>query len=231
VNDPPADRPVVVGVAGGSGSGKTTVVRSILHQLRPDRVSVIHHDSYYWDYSHLPPDTRARINFDHPDALETSLLVAHLQELLEGRSVEVPVYDFTTHTRTDETVHVRPTEAIIVDGILVLAVPELRRLMDIKIFVDTDADVRFIRRLERDLDERGRSVKSVIEQYQTTVRPMHLEFVEPSKRHADILVPEGERTGSPSTCSSRNLRRFSGGDTGWTDQPVHWRNSSFQSRG
>ncbi len=183
--------PVVVGVAGGSGSGKTSVVRAIVDGLRPDRVSVIHHDSYYRDFSHLPQDTRGRINFDHPDALETELLVKHLEALMAGEPVPVPVYDFTTHSRTAETLEVDPTEVIIVDGILVLAEPELRKRMDIKVFVDTDADVRFIRRLERDMEERGRSLESVIEQYQATVRPMHLEFVEPSKRWADVIVPVG----------------------------------------
>ncbi|MFW5904861.1 MAG: uridine kinase [bacterium] len=183
--------PVLVGVAGGSGSGKTSVVRAIVEGLRPDRVAVIHHDSYYRDFSHLRPDTRRNINFDHPDALETELLVRHLERLQRGQPVQVPVYDFTTHSRTDETLPVEPTEVIIVDGILVLAEPELRTRMDIKVFVDTDADVRFIRRLQRDMDERGRSLQSVIDQYETTVRPMHLEFVEPSKRWADVIVPVG----------------------------------------
>lgn len=188
---PGSSGPVVVGVAGGSGSGKTSVVRAIVHGLRPDRVSVIHHDSYYRDFSHLPADTRREINFDHPDALETELLVEHLNRLADGGSVEVPVYDFTTHSRTGKILTVDPTEVIIVDGILVLAEPELRDRMEIKVFVDTDADIRFIRRLERDLEERGRTLGSVIQQYQSTVRPMHLEFVEPSKRYADIIVPVG----------------------------------------
>lgn len=187
----PRRRPVVVGVAGGSGSGKTTVVREILHRLRPDRVGVLHHDAYYRDYAHLPPDTRATINFDHPDSLETELLEAHLDALLRGESVEVPVYDFTTHTRTEEIVPLGPTDVIIVDGILVLAEASLRDRMDIRIFVDTDADLRFIRRLERDVRERGRSMDSVVQQYLGSVRPMHLDFVEPSKRWADVIIPEG----------------------------------------
>jgi uridine kinase len=182
---------VVVGVAGGSGSGKTSVVREILHRLRPDRVGVLHHDAYYRDYGHLPPDTRATINFDHPDSLETELLEAHLDALLEGDSVEIPVYDFTAHTRTSEIVPLGPTDVIIVDGILVLAEPTLRARMDIRIFVDTDPDLRFIRRLERDLRERGRSLESVVQQYLESVRPMHLDFVEPSKRWADVIIPEG----------------------------------------
>ncbi len=192
----PADRagptrPLVVGVAGGSGSGKTTVVREILEGLRPDRVGVIHHDAYYRDYGHLPEDTRAQINFDHPDALETELLVAHIGALLRGEAVDLPVYDFTTHARADRTLRLEPTEVLIVDGILVLAEAELRRLMDIRIFVDTDSDLRFIRRLTRDIELRGRSLDSVVTQYQEWVRPMHLEFVEPSKRYADLIIPEG----------------------------------------
>lgn len=183
--------PVLLGVAGGSGAGKTTVVQAIVDALAPDEVSVIHHDSYYEDLSHLTPEERAGINFDHPDALETSLLVRQLQELREGRTVEVPVYDFTTHTRTRRTRRVRPTDVVIVDGILVLAEPELRRLLEIKVFVDTAPDIRFIRRMERDLRERDRTLESVVEQYTSTVRPMHLEFVDPSKRHADVIVPRG----------------------------------------
>ncbi|TVP47449.1 MAG: uridine kinase [Gemmatimonadales bacterium] len=184
-------RPVIVGVAGGSGSGKTTVVREILHRLRPDRVGVVHHDAYYRDFAHLPPDTRATINFDHPESLETELLESHLQALLRGESIEAPVYDFTTHTRSAETIRVGPTDVIIVDGILVLAEARLRQLMDIRIFVDTDADLRFVRRLSRDMGERGRTLDSVIRQYLESVRPMHLDFVEPSKRWADVIIPEG----------------------------------------
>jgi uridine kinase len=188
---PSTARPLILGVAGGSGSGKTTVVREVVHRLRPDRVAVIHHDAYYRDFSHLPPDTRAGINFDHPSSLETDLLVRHLQALLAGDEIQVPLYDFTTHTRRPETQVVAPTDVLIVDGILVLAEPDLRPLLDIKVFVDTDADVRFIRRLERDMRERGRSLDSVIGQYQDTVRPMHLDFVEPSRRYADVIIPEG----------------------------------------
>lgn len=184
-------RPLVVGVAGGSGSGKTTVVREILHGLCPDRVSVVHHDAYYRDYAHLPQDVRATINFDHPDSLETELLESHIRALLAGEAIQMPVYDFTTHTRTAQTVPVRPTEVMIVDGILVLAEPSLRKLMDIRIFVDTDADLRFIRRLDRDIRERGRSLESVVQQYLDSVRPMHMDFVEPSKRWADVIIPVG----------------------------------------
>lgn len=184
-------RPLVVGMAGGSGSGKSTVVRNLVNRLGPDRVSVIHHDAYYRDYAHLSPEDRARINFDHPNALETELLEAHLASLLHGEAVEVPVYDFTTHTRSHEVLAMPAREVIVLDGILVLAEPSLRKWMDIRIYVDTDADLRFIRRMDRDVRERGRSIASVVNQYLTSVRPMHLEFVEPSRRWADIILPEG----------------------------------------
>jgi uridine kinase len=184
---------VLLGVAGGSGSGKTTVVKELLARLHPRPVSVIHHDSYYSDLSHIRFEERVRVNFDHPDALETTLLVQHLTELKAGTAVDVPVYDFSTHTRTGNTRRVEPTGVIIVDGILVLADPRLRSLLDIKVFVDTDADIRFIRRLRRDQRDRGRSLDSVVEQYLTTVRPMHLAFVEGSRAYADIIIPEGGR--------------------------------------
>ena len=184
---------VLLGVAGGSGSGKTTVVKEILARLHPRPVSVIHHDAYYTDLSHLPFEERVRVNFDHPDALETTLLVQHLTALKAGAAVEAPVYDFSTHTRTGETRRVEPTGVIIVDGILVLADPRLRGLLDIKVFVDTDPDIRFIRRLRRDQRDRGRSLESVVEQYLATVRPMHLAFVEGSRAFADIIIPEGGR--------------------------------------
>jgi uridine kinase len=167
------------------------VVWEILRRLGPDRVRILHHDAYYRDYAHLPPDARAAINFDHPEALETDLLVAQLDDLLAGRAVEVPVYDFTTHTREGRSLRVVPGEVIIVDGILVLSEPELRARMDIRIFVDTDADLRFIRRMERDMRERGRTLPSVVTQYLESVRPMHLDFVEPSRRWADVIIPEG----------------------------------------
>jgi uridine kinase len=184
-------RPVILGVAGGSGSGKTTVVRAITQSLGPDQVAVIHHDSYYRDTSHLSSEDRAHINYDHPDSLETELLVQHLAELRQGRPVAVPVYDFAEHSRLPGREHVLPRKVVIVDGLLILWDRDLRALMDIKVFVDTDADLRFIRRLERDIRERGRSADSVIQQYLRTVRPMHLEFVEPSKRYADVILPEG----------------------------------------
>jgi uridine kinase len=186
-----ASRPVVVGVAGGSGSGKTTVVSEIVRALGPDHVTVVQHDSYYKDRSGLAPAERAAVNYDHPDALDTPLLVRHVRELVDGRTASVPVYDFSSHTRTTRTNRVDPRPAVIVEGILVLAEPELRALMDIRVFVDTDADLRFIRRLARDVSERGRTNESVVSQYLETVRPMHLEFVEPSKRYAHVIVPEG----------------------------------------
>ena len=183
--------PVIIGVAGGTGSGKTTVVREIVRNLGTLQVSVIHHDSYYRDVSDLSFEERTRINYDHPDSLETPLLVAHLMMLKAGQPVEIPTYDFAQHNRTRETETMQPSKVIIVDGLLILWDSELRKMMDIKVYVDTDADLRFIRRLKRDISERGRSPESVIEQYTTTVRPMHLEFVEPSKRYADVIIPDG----------------------------------------
>ena len=183
--------PIIVGVAGGTGSGKTTVVQRVVDALGEDRVAVIQHDSYYHDRSSIAPEDRLKINYDHPDALETSLLVEHLRELRAGRPIERPVYDFSNHTRRPETVTVEPRASVIVEGILILAAPELRGLMDIRVFVDTDADLRLIRRLERDVSQRGRTADAVLDQYVDTVRPMHLEFVEPSKRWAHMIIPEG----------------------------------------
>jgi len=181
----------VIGIAGGSGSGKTTVAQSILQRVGPHRIAFIQHDAYYKDLSGLPPVQRAEVNFDHPNSLETSLLIRHVETLRSGQPVEVPIYDFSTHSRTDKTFIVNPRGVILVEGILIFVEPELRDLFDVKIFVDTDPDLRFIRRLERDITERGRTVESVVRQYQATVRPMHLEFVEPSKRYADVIIPEG----------------------------------------
>ncbi len=183
--------PVIIGVAGGTASGKTTVVARIVESLGRDQVTVLEHDRYYRDRSDLRLEERAALNFDHPDALETDLLVTHLRALREGRAVEVPVYDFTLHTRRPITETLYPRPAIIVEGILVFVDAALRDLMDIKVFVDTDPDIRFIRRLQRDVAERGRTMAAVIDQYLSTVRPMHLEFVEPSKRYADIIIPQG----------------------------------------
>ena len=183
--------PVVIGVAGGTGSGKTTVAYEVLKRAGTEQISLIQHDAYYKDLSNLPEAQRAMFNFDHPAALDNELLIAHLHELKAGRPIDMPVYDFTTHTRTGQTKRVEPHRVILVEGILIFADESLRRLMEVKIYVDTDADIRFIRRLQRDIAERGRTMDSVIHQYLATVRPMHLEFVETSKRYADIIIPEG----------------------------------------
>lgn len=183
--------PLVIGVAGGSGSGKTTVVRRIVDVLGDEHVSVLEHDRYYRDRNDLRLEERAALNYDHPDSLETDLMVRHVNALRDGGSVDVPGYDFARHARTAATRNVSPRRAIIIEGILIYTDAALRALMDVKVFVDTDADTRFIRRLQRDITERGRTVQSVIDQYLGTVKPMHLEFVEPSKRYADIIVPQG----------------------------------------
>ena len=182
---------LVIGIAGGSGSGKTTVAQEILQRVGPDRIAFLQHDSYYKDLSGLPPVQKADVNFDHPHSLETDLLTQHIASLRDGKSVEVPIYDFSTHSRTTQTYTVQPRRVILVEGILIFAEPSLREMFDVKIFVDTDSDLRFIRRLERDITERRRTTESVIKQYQATVRPMHMEFVEPSKRYADVIIPEG----------------------------------------
>jgi uridine kinase len=182
---------VVIGVAGGSGSGKTTVVRRIVESLGDEQVTVLEHDRYYRDRSDLRLEERASLNYDHPDSLETDLLVRHVEALKQGGPVEVPTYDFARYARKAATETALPRRAIIVEGILIFADAPLRKLMDVKVFVDTDDDARFIRRLKRDVAERGRTMESVIDQYLGTVKPMHLEFVEPSKRYADIIVPQG----------------------------------------
>jgi uridine kinase len=181
----------VIGVAGGSGSGKTTVVRRIVESLGPDQVTVLDHDRYYRDRGDLRLEERAALNYDHPDSLETDLLVRHVHDLKSGMDVAVPVYDFARYARLNSTETAPARRAIIVEGILIFVDAGLRALMDIKVFVDTDADTRFIRRLRRDVAQRGRTMDSVIEQYQATVKPMHLEFVEPSKRYADVILPQG----------------------------------------
>jgi uridine kinase len=186
-----AESPLVLGIAGGSGSGKSTVVRQVIERMPGVAVRLLHHDSYYRDHPDLELEERAAINYDHPDSLETSLLVEHIRALVRGEPVEVPEYDFAAHRRTGRTRTVDPAPAVIVDGILVLADPELRSLLDIRVYVDTDADMRFIRRLLRDTKERRRTVESVVSQYRSTVRPMHLQYVEPSRRHAHVIVPFG----------------------------------------
>lgn len=183
--------PIVIGVAGGSGSGKATVVKRIVDSLGDADVTVLDHDRYYRDRNDLRFEERASLNYDHPDSLETALMVEHVRALRAGLAVEVPRYDFTRHARLPDTDLVRPRRALIVEGILIFTDAALRAQMDLKVFVDTDADTRFIRRLSRDVAERGRTMESVIEQYQATVKPMHLDFVEPSKRYADIIIPQG----------------------------------------
>lgn len=183
--------PLVIGIAGGSGSGKTTVAQEILNRVGADRIAYLQQDSYYKDLTKLPPAQHIDINFDHPNSLETELLIEHIASLRDLKPVEAPIYDFATDSRTDRTIHVEPRNVILVEGILIFVDADLRKWFDVKIFVDTDADLRFIRRLHRDITERGRTTESVIKQYLSTVRPMHLEFVEPSKRYADVIIPEG----------------------------------------
>ena len=183
--------PMVVGIAGGTGSGKTTLSEQILNRLGRDKIAYLPHDAYYRDQKYLPLEERKKVNYDHPDSLETELLVRHIEQLKSGQPIEMPVYDFTIHNRVEQTIRVEPRRVILVEGILVFVEKILRTIFDMKIYVDTDADIRFIRRLTRDIEERGRTMRSVINQYLGTVRPMHLEFVENSKRYADIIVPQG----------------------------------------
>jgi uridine kinase len=185
-------KPLIIGVAGGTASGKTTIANAIMDSINHPQMVMIQHDAYYRDMSHLPLAERAKINFDHPDSLETDLMVAHVKELIAGRPIEMPVYDFATHNRLPKGIVKRPAKVIIIEGILIFCEQALRDLMDVKIFVDTDSDLRFIRRLKRDIQERQRSLDSVIGQYLSTVRPMHIAFVEPSRKWADIIIPEGQ---------------------------------------
>lgn len=213
----PTAGPLIIGLAGGSGSGKTTIAESIVATLGSDAVALIQHDAYYRDQTHLPIEERARVNYDHPDSLESDLLVHHLERLLAGEAIDRPVYDFTVHNRAPETVRVEPRPAVVVEGILVLYEPELRRLMDLKVYVDTDPDLRIARRWERDIKERGRTFDSVRDQYLETVRPMHLQFVEPSKRYADIVIPEGYNLGAVGTVISMIRDVLRGRE--WAPQP------------
>jgi len=183
--------PLTIGVAGGTGSGKTTVANVILERVGKQHIAYLPHDAYYREFIGLPPDQKAAMNFDHPNSLETELMIKHIEQLKHGNSIEIPIYDFSTNSRTDRTIKVEPQPVIIVEGILLFVDKKLRDMLDVKIFVDTDPDIRFIRRLQRDINERGRTTESVIQQYLTTVRPMHLEFVEPSKRYANVIIPEG----------------------------------------
>jgi uridine kinase len=182
---------MIMGISGGTGSGKTTVAQKIITSVGRDNVVYLQQDSYYRNLGDMPLDLKHRVNYDHPDAFDTELLINHLEALRAGEAIEQPIYDYPSHSRRSESFHVEPRPVIIVEGILVFVNSNMRGLMDLKIFVDTDADIRFIRRLDRDVHERGRTLESVIAQYTTTVRPMHLQFVEPSKRYADIIIPEG----------------------------------------
>jgi uridine kinase len=188
---PNLKQPIVIGIAGGTGSGKTTVAQRILKEVGAHRIAYLPHDAYYRDLTSLPSNQRATVNFDHPDSLESELMVEHVNQLKKWLPIHLPVYDFTTHTRTDKTVLIKPSRVILVEGILIFYEKTLRELFDVKIYVDTDADLRFIRRLQRDITERGRTMDNVIRQYLTTVRPMHMDFVEPSKHYADVIIPEG----------------------------------------
>ncbi|HDQ00040.1 MAG TPA: uridine kinase [bacterium] len=182
---------ILLGITGGSGSGKTMVSNRINQEIGSEKVTIIQQDSYYKELSHLSFEERKRQNFDHPDAFDSKLLFDHLIDLLSGRDIEMPLYDFKTHTRKKETMRISDNVVIVLEGILILHYPEIRNILDIKVYVDTDDDIRLIRRIRRDVEERGRSLKSILEQYETSVRPMHLQFVEPTKRYADIIIPEG----------------------------------------
>lgn len=186
-----SETPLIIGVAGGSGSGKTTVVNKIIKSIGKENILLMEHDSYYRDLSHLTLEERKKQNFDHPSALETELMIRHLDALKQGYKIDIPVYDFVAHTRSDDSFSASPKKIILIDGILIFSEPNLRERMDIKIFVDTDDDVRLVRRLRRDIQERGRNFEGVLHQYEKFVRPMHLEFVEPSKRYSDIIIPRG----------------------------------------
>ena len=183
--------PLIIGVAGGSGSGKTTVVKHIINTIGEEDILLLQHDSYYRDLKHLPFEERTKQNFDHPSSLETELMIRHIKALKEGYQVEIPIYDFTKHIRKEETKLAQPKKVILLDGILIFTEKELRKLMNIKLYVDTDDDIRLLRRIQRDIVERDRELENVLTQYQKYVRPMHLEFVEPSKRYADIIIPRG----------------------------------------
>lgn len=185
------NRPIIIGITGGTGSGKSTVAKEIINSLSPDDIAVIQQDAYYRDQSDIPFDERVKTNYDHPLAFDNALLIEHLQKLISGKSIEQPIYDFEKHTRKAETVHVDSRDIIILEGILLLEDEHLRKMQDIKIYVDTDADVRILRRIQRDIDERGRTLESVIDQYLTTVRPAHMQFIEPNKRYSDIIILEG----------------------------------------
>lgn len=189
--DRPAGRPFAIGVAGGSGSGKSTICQAILDRIGPEYVALIAHDAYYRHRPEISYEERTKVNYDHPDSLETELLLAHLEGLAAGETIQHPLYDFTRHLRRTRTLAIPPRPVILIEGILTLVDPDLREWLDLRVFVDTDADLRVLRRVERDMRERGRSLESITAQYQATVKPMHERFVVPSKRHADLIIPEG----------------------------------------
>jgi uridine kinase len=201
-------RPILIGITGGTGSGKSTIAREIYKKFGEQCIAMIEQDSYYKDQSHLSFDERIKTNYDHPDAFDTSLIVEHLNLLLSEKPIEKPIYDFEIHNRKAETIRLEPRDIVIVEGILILQEPEIRNLLDIKIYVDTDADVRIIRRLIRDINERGRTIDSVINQYLNVVRPMHLQFTEPTKRYADIIIPEGGHNKVAIDIIVANIKQF-----------------------
>ena len=201
-------RPILIGITGGTGSGKSTIAREIYKKFGEQCIAMIEQDSYYKDQSHLSFDERIKTNYDHPDAFDTALIVEHLNMLLSEKPIEKPIYDFEIHNRKAETIRLEPRDIVIVEGILILQEPEIRNLLDIKIYVDTDADVRIIRRLIRDINERGRTIDSVINQYLNVVRPMHLQFTEPTKRYADIIIPEGGHNKVAIDIIVANIKQF-----------------------
>jgi uridine kinase len=201
-------RPILIGITGGTGSGKSTIAREIYKKFGEQCIAMIEQDSYYKDQSHLSFDERIKTNYDHPDAFDTTLIVEHLNMLLAEKAIEKPIYDFEVHNRKIETIRLEPRDIVIVEGILILQEPEIRDLLDIKIYVDTDADVRIIRRLIRDINERGRTIDSVINQYLNVVRPMHLQFTEPTKRYADIIIPEGGHNKVAIDIIVANIKQF-----------------------
>lgn len=184
-------KPLIIGIAGGTGSGKSTVARRVAESLKGSKVAFIDMDAYYRDHRHLSIEERRRVNWDHPDAFDTTLLAEHLEQLGRGQAIDKPVYDFVQHARAPQSVHIEPADVIVIDGILLLVDERVRRVCDVKVFVDTDADIRLIRRIRRDMAKRGRPLAEILDQYLTTVQPMHLQFVEPSKRYADLIIPRG----------------------------------------
>ncbi|AWI03908.1 uridine kinase [Clostridium drakei] len=201
-------RPILIGITGGTGSGKSTIAKEIYNKFGEDCIAMIEQDSYYKEQSHLSMEERVKTNYDHPNAFDTLLLIEHLKKLLKKQAIDKPVYDFESHNRKKETIRIEPREIVIVEGILVLEDEEIRNLLDIKLYVDTDADVRIIRRILRDINERGRTVDSVINQYLNVVRPMHMQFIEPTKRYADIIIPEGGHNKVAIDIIVANIKQF-----------------------